>query len=160
MDREASSTMAGTVLCGAYTKTNCFTKSRVLARSCSRHGHSTADHSNWRPPVVSVPCATSPPPPASPYTLQHCSVSTETKVKDVRLHVLTAASMKMRVFWGKASRSLTGVDRCFGGAYLWNVGVLQQDYTALYPRRLSPSNVKDHWRTWRDQSNSQTQTRG
>jgi hypothetical protein len=49
--------------------------------------------------------------------------------------------MKTIVFWVTAPCSLE-VDRRFTGAYclhnhLWNVGLLQRDYTALYPRKLS-----------------------
>jgi hypothetical protein len=70
----------------------------------------------------------------------------------VRFEFLTASSMKMRVFWDIAPYSLAGVDRRFKRAYCFhhpgiqrpdavrstqvlNVGLLQQDYTALYPRR-------------------------
>jgi hypothetical protein len=55
-----------------------------------------------------------------------------------------AASMKIRAFWGVSPCSL-GVDRRFRGAYcpddgggthLSNVGIFQQDYATLRPRRL------------------------
>jgi hypothetical protein len=65
----------------------------------------------------------------------------------VRVQVLTATSMKMTAFWSIA-RSLVEGDRRFrsvyfldhqendgrGSTHLWNVGLLQRDYTALYPR--------------------------
>jgi hypothetical protein len=61
--------------------------------------------------------------------------------------------LKMIVLWYIAPYSLAGVDRCFRHAYcihyqgddrpddgrsmhVWNVDLLQRDYTALYPRRL------------------------
>jgi hypothetical protein len=58
------------------------------------------------------------------------------------MHVL-----KMRDFWNIAPCILVGIDRRFRDAYclhqpdegsthLWNVGILQRDYTALYPTRL------------------------
>jgi hypothetical protein len=63
--------------------------------------------------------------------------------------VLSAASIKITAFWDTALCSLVEVDRRFrsayclhhqdddwGSTYLWNV-VLRQDYTSLYPRRLS-----------------------
>jgi hypothetical protein len=46
----------------------------------------------------------------------------------VRFYVLAAASMKIRDFWDVALCT-----------HLWNVGLLQWDYTALYPRRHSSS---------------------
>jgi hypothetical protein len=70
--------------------------------------------------------------------------------REVRFQALTAASTKVTVFWDIAPNSLVEVDRRFWVAYclnqspndigstqLWNVGQLQRDYTALYPRRLS-----------------------
>jgi hypothetical protein len=58
--------------------------------------------------------------------------------------------MKIRVFWDVALCGHVEVDQRFTGAYclhhqgddwgsklLWNVVILQQDYTALYPRQLS-----------------------
>jgi hypothetical protein len=45
----------------------------------------------------------------------------------VSLQVLTAASMKMRVFWNIAPCSLVGVDRRFRGAYCLIVGVISSD---------------------------------
>jgi hypothetical protein len=73
----------------------------------------------------------------------------------VRLQVLTTASMKVTAFWGIAPCSLVEVDRSFRGAYclhhhrpvvgasmhLWNVGLLQRCYTALY-HSLTPSTWK------------------
>jgi hypothetical protein len=60
----------------------------------------------------------------------------------VRFQVLTAASMKIRAFWDVAPYSLVGVNRRFRGAYsipgdggcthVWNIGLLQRDYMALY----------------------------
>jgi hypothetical protein len=52
-----------------------------------------------------------------------------------------AGEMKMRrAFWGIASCSLVEVDRRFrGSTHLWNVGLLQREYTALYPRWISSS---------------------
>jgi hypothetical protein len=63
--------------------------------------------------------------------------------------------MKIRAFWDISPCSLVGVDRRFRGMYclhhhhqsdddggsthLWNVGLLQWDYTAVYPRRLQSS---------------------
>jgi hypothetical protein len=51
----------------------------------------------------------------------------------------------MRAFWDIPLCSLIGVDRYYpddrGSTHLWNVGLLQWDYTALYPRRLSSSDV-------------------
>jgi hypothetical protein len=62
-------------------------------------------------------------------------------------------TMKTTAFWDIAPCSLVEVDRRFRGAYcllhhgdedggsthLWNVDLLQRDYKALYPRRLSSS---------------------
>jgi hypothetical protein len=68
-------------------------------------------------------------------------------------------TLKFRAFWDVAPCSLIGVDRRFRGTYrlhyqgdnslfithrpddggethLWNVGPLQWDYMALYPRKL------------------------
>jgi hypothetical protein len=61
--------------------------------------------------------------------------------------VLTAASMKMAVFWVVAPCSLVEVYRRFrgdrpddgGSKYLLNVGKLLPDYTALQTRRQSSS---------------------
>jgi hypothetical protein len=58
--------------------------------------------------------------------------------------------IKIRAFYDVEPCSLVGEDRRLRGAYclhhhrpddrgsmhLWNVGLLQQDYTVLYPRRL------------------------
>jgi hypothetical protein len=64
-----------------------------------------------------------------------------------RFQVLTAASVKFRVFWDVAPCSHVEVDRRFRGAYcfhhqgdesspLWNVGQLQRDYTVLNQMKL------------------------
>jgi hypothetical protein len=66
--------------------------------------------------------------------------------------VLTAATMKIAVFWVVAPCSLVEVYQRFRGAcclhhrpndrgskHIWNVGKLLQDYTALQPRRQPPS---------------------
>jgi hypothetical protein len=66
----------------------------------------------------------------------------------MRFQVLTAAIKKIKALWDIELCSL-GVDRRFRGAYclrhqgddggsthLRNVGLLQRDYMALYPRRL------------------------
>jgi hypothetical protein len=72
----------------------------------------------------------------------------------VRCQLLTAASMKTRVFWKIVPCSLAEVDWRFevrtaaiiratydgSSTQLWNVGLLR-DYTALYPRLLSCSEV-------------------
>jgi hypothetical protein len=71
----------------------------------------------------------------------------------VRFEDHMTARMKMRVFWDIAPCSLFGAARRFRSAYclhhqgdppdygsythLWNVGQIERDYTALYPRRLS-----------------------
>jgi hypothetical protein len=61
----------------------------------------------------------------------------------VGFQVITAASVKIWAFWDIAPCSL-GVYRRFRGAYcLWNVGILQRDYTVLYPRRL-----QSLWNSW------------
>jgi hypothetical protein len=70
----------------------------------------------------------------------------------VRFQLLTAASMKFRVFWDVAPCSQVDVDRRFRGAYYlhhgddrhddggsthpWNVGQHLLDYKAVHPRRL------------------------
>jgi hypothetical protein len=61
---------------------------------------------------------------------------------EVGFEVLTAASMKMAVFWVVAPCSLVEVYRRFKGACclhhhkdLWNNGLLLPDNTALQPRR-------------------------
>jgi hypothetical protein len=62
----------------------------------------------------------------------------------MRFQVFTAASVKMTALWDIASCSLVVVDRRFddgGSAHLRNVRILQRDYAALYPRRLSSSVV-------------------
>jgi hypothetical protein len=68
--------------------------------------------------------------------------------REVRLQVLTAASMKMTAFWDIARCSLVKVDRRFRHAYclhqnddggstpLCYVGILLRDYIALYTRWL------------------------
>jgi hypothetical protein len=64
----------------------------------------------------------------------------------VRFQVLTAASMKVTLFWDIAQCSLVEVDRRHqavdgGSTYLRNVGLLQRDYIAPYPRRVLSSFV-------------------
>jgi hypothetical protein len=64
----------------------------------------------------------------------------------VRFQVITDTCMMMSAFWDITSYTVLEVDTCFSGAYyfhhqddnagknhLWNVGLLQEDYTALYP---------------------------
>jgi hypothetical protein len=60
-------------------------------------------------------------------------------------------ALKMTALWDIAPSSLSEVDQRFTGAYcfhhhrsddggcthLWNVGIIQRDYTTLYPRKLS-----------------------
>jgi hypothetical protein len=73
--------------------------------------------------------------------------------------VLTAASMKMTIFWDAAPCSLVETDRRFRGAHclhhhgdewvlrpngggskhLWNISQFLPDYMAHHPRRQSPS---------------------
>jgi hypothetical protein len=67
----------------------------------------------------------------------------------------------MADFWDIAPCSPVEVDLYFRGAYclhyrssddgdsthLWNVCLLQRDYTALYPRKLS-SSYSPFWKTW------------
>jgi hypothetical protein len=55
--------------------------------------------------------------------------------KYVRFQVLTATSMKFRVFWDILPCSHQGPDDG-GSTHLWNVGRHRFDYTAVYPRRL------------------------
>jgi hypothetical protein len=76
-----------------------------------------------------------------------------TQNTNVRFQVLTAASMKFRVFWDVLLCSLTDVDRRFRGAcclhhyrpddggdtYLSNIDLLLLHYKTLYRRRLSSS---------------------
>jgi hypothetical protein len=77
----------------------------------------------------------------------------------VRFQVLTAASMKMSVFWDDALRSLVETEQRFRGAYclhhpwwwvihrpddggsklLWNVGQYLPEYTAQHPTRKTSS---------------------
>jgi hypothetical protein len=76
----------------------------------------------------------------------------------MRFQDLMVASMKMTALWDTAPYNFVEVDWRFRGAYclhhqgdephcpdnggnrhLWNVGLLQQDYMALYPRKLSSS---------------------
>jgi hypothetical protein len=51
-------------------------------------------------------------------------------------------SVKIRAFWDMAPCSLVGLDRMIhrrdygNSAHLWNVGVLERDYTELHARRL------------------------
>jgi hypothetical protein len=54
---------------------------------------------------------------------------------NVTFQALTAVSMKMR-----SRLNHHPVDGY--STHLWNVGLLQRDYTVLYPRRLSSSNVE------------------
>jgi hypothetical protein len=49
---------------------------------------------------------------------------------------LIAPSVKVADFWAIAPCSLGG-----GRTHLWNVRLLQRDYTALYPKRLSLLNI-------------------
>jgi hypothetical protein len=58
--------------------------------------------------------------------------------------VLTAASMKISAFWDVTLYRLVEIDRHQdaeegGSTHLWNIGLLQWDCTALYPRKLSLS---------------------
>jgi hypothetical protein len=92
------------------------------------------------------------------YWLSYCGFEKQLKVITnvimyVRFHVLTAVSTKIVAFWDIAPWSLVEIDRRFRGEYclhhrgdrpddggsthLWNVGLLQRDYTALCPRRPS-----------------------
>jgi hypothetical protein len=68
----------------------------------------------------------------------------------VRFQVFTVASMNMTTLWDIVLCSLVKVDPRFGGVYclhlqcpddggsmnLWNIGLLQQDYTVLHARKL------------------------
>jgi len=59
----------------------------------------------------------------------------------VRFQVLTARTMKFRVFWDVLPCSQIYVDRRFrgddgGSTHLWNVGQHIFDYTAVHPTRL------------------------
>jgi hypothetical protein len=71
----------------------------------------------------------------------------------MRFKVLTAASNKITAFWETAPCSLVEVGRRFryayclhhrdihrpdngGSTHLWNVGLLQREHMALYPRKL------------------------
>jgi hypothetical protein len=87
----------------------------------------------------------------TPFTLGYfdCFSSLVTKFDHVRFQIFTAVSLKMTAFWATQPCSLVEVDRRFGGVYclhhqgnggsthLWDIGVLQRDYRALYIRRLS-----------------------
>jgi hypothetical protein len=55
----------------------------------------------------------------SPNILRTCSYERlfHSHTNQIKFQVLTAASMKFRVFWDVASCSLIEVDRCFGGVY-------------------------------------------
>jgi hypothetical protein len=62
-------------------------------------------------------------------------------VNNVRFQVIRD-DYKMIDLWDRALCSTVEVGRHFRGAdggrkHLWNAGLLQRDYTALYPRRLS-----------------------
>jgi hypothetical protein len=79
--------------------------------------------------------------------------STEHEPTMSDLEVLTAASMKTTAFCNTAPWNLVEIYRRFRGAYclhhqghrlndggstrFWNVTLLQRDYTAMYPKRLS-----------------------
>jgi hypothetical protein len=88
----------------------------------------------------------------SPLTC-HLVRTEEGSIYFVRFQILTVAKMKIRAFWDVAPCSLVGVYRYFRGTYclhhqsihiiydggsthLWNVGILQEGYTALHPIRL------------------------
>jgi hypothetical protein len=62
-------------------------------------------------------------------------------VKKMRYQVLTAASMKITVFWDVAPSggSLPTFQRCLlpPSSRRWNVGKLLSDYMAHHPRRQS-----------------------
>jgi hypothetical protein len=81
--------------------------------------------------------------PRSQSTVCWMIIVTTHNYKMVRFQVLTAASMKMAIFWDVAPCSLVEVYRRFSGAcclhhqgkHLWNVGKLLPDYTAQHPRR-------------------------
>jgi hypothetical protein len=49
----------------------------------------------------------------------YCTMNScfQSKATNLRFHVLTVASMKMKAFWGIAPYSLVEVDRRFRGAY-------------------------------------------
>jgi hypothetical protein len=96
---------------------------------------------------------------SSSETLSHPIVMNKIDVSLVYLHtwfikprfqVLMAASMKLRAFYNVVPCSFVGVDRHFrianclhhhpddgGSTSVWNVGLLQREYTALYPWKLS-----------------------
>jgi hypothetical protein len=90
-------------------------------------------------------------------TQAHCIpqwLSREHTDINVRFQVLMVLSMKMIAFSDIALCSLVEVDQHFrgvyylahcpddgGSTYLWKVGLLERDYTALYPRRLSSSEI-------------------
>jgi hypothetical protein len=59
----------------------------------------------------------------------------------VRFQVLTAVGMNIRVFWDRAQCSFVHHG---GSPHLWNIGLLQRDYTTLYARRLCHSEVFTH----------------
>jgi hypothetical protein len=61
----------------------------------------------------------------------------------MRFQVFTAVSVKVTAFWDIAPCSLVHRPNNVGSTNFWNVGVLQRDYTSLYPRRL-PSSVGSH----------------
>jgi hypothetical protein len=81
-----------------------------------------------------------------PTLLGSASTGSLPKVQNCkRFQVLTAASMKFRVFWDVAPCRHVEVDRRFrvacpddgGSTYLCNISQLQHDYTTLHPRRLN-----------------------
>jgi hypothetical protein len=92
------------------------------------------------------------PKPCSLYSYSCCIFHTQTITEkkehchsvqnQARFQVLTAASMKMAVFWDVAPCSLVEVYRRFRGACClhhqgdeWNVCKILPDYTAQHPRR-------------------------
>jgi hypothetical protein len=60
----------------------------------------------------------------------------------MRFQVLTAAIMKTTAFWDIPPCSPLEETGDGGSTQLWNVGLLQRDYTALYPKKLSSSKVE------------------
>jgi hypothetical protein len=51
--------------------------------------------------------------------------------------------MKMTAVWYSALRSLDERPDDGGSTHLWNVSQLLQDYTAQYPRKMSPLHIKN-----------------
>jgi hypothetical protein len=126
----------------------------IISVSDAWQGGSCPIHYTWHAMSVcsTLLCTYHPPFWMSSWLSVCVCMCTNLSIYLVGFQVLMAASMNMAVFWVVAPCSLVDVYRRFRGAsclhhqgddgsskYLWNVGKLLSDYTALQPRIQSSS---------------------